>query len=162
MKKKSVTAGTPAVNEDKAALAAPFVKCLARLIRAQDTYGLQDAASDAELLTHFIITEQQRREIPIIGDPDPDVLLRFNIFYTAVGLTIEARTGLAASPTMMISHEGFGRVLLTTGRLVVFSKTVRDVHRFGFATLGKLAEAGAKLVDDAIAAIQTYPEVARA
>ncbi|MBP2238939.1 putative nitrogen fixation protein [Sinorhizobium kostiense] len=162
MKKMSITAGTPAVSENDAALATPFVRCLARLIRAQDTYGSQDGVSDAQLLAHFIVTEQQRREIPIIGDPDPDVMLRLNIFYTAVGLAIEARTGLVASPTMMISHEGFGRVLLTTGRLVVFSKTVRDVHRFGFATLRKLAEAGAKLVDDAIAAIEAYPEVARA
>lgn len=162
MKKKSITGGTPAVNEDEAALATPFVKCLTQLIRAQDTYGSQDGASDAQLLAHFIVTKQQRREIPIVGDPDPDVMLRFSIFYTAVGLTIEARTGLVASPTMMISHEGFGRVILTTGRLVVFSKTVRDVHRFGFATLRKLAEAGAKLVDDAIATIEAYPEVARA
>ncbi|MCA1444717.1 NifX-associated nitrogen fixation protein [Sinorhizobium sp. BJ1] len=158
----SVTAGTPVVNEDEAALATPFVKCLVRLIRAQDTYGSQDGASDAELLARFIVNEQQRREIPIIGDPDADVMWRFNIFYTAVGLSIEARTRLVASPITMISHEGFGRVLLTTGRLVVFSKTVRDVHRFGFATLRKLAEAGAKLVDDAIAAIEAYPEVARA
>ncbi|PJR10738.1 NifX-associated nitrogen fixation protein [Sinorhizobium meliloti] len=162
MEKMSATAGKPAGNENEAALATPFVKCLTRLIRAHDAYGWQDGASDAELLANFIITEEQRREIPIIGDPDPDVMLRLNIFYTAVGLTIEARTGLVASPTIMISHEGFGRVLLTTGRLVVFSKTVRDVHRFGFAKLRKLAEAGSKLVDDAIAAIEAYPEVARA
>ncbi|MDK1389275.1 NifX-associated nitrogen fixation protein [Sinorhizobium sp. 7-81] len=161
MKKMSDTPGTPACKEDDAALATPFVKCLTRLIRAQDTYGSRDGTSDAELLAHFIVSEQQRRTIPIIGDPDPDVLLRINIFYTAVGLTIEGRTGLVASPTMMISNEGFGRVLLTTGRLVVFSKTLRDVHRFGFATLRKLAEAGAKLVDDAIAAIEAYPDVAR-
>ncbi|QFI70856.1 NifX-associated nitrogen fixation protein [Sinorhizobium alkalisoli] len=162
MKKMSATAGTPAVNEHEAALATPFVRCLTRLIRAQNVYGWQDGASDVELLAKFIVTEEQRRQIPIIGDPDPDVMLRLNLFYTAVGLTIEARTGLVASPTMMISHEGFGRVLLTTGRLVVFSKTVRDVHRFGFAALRKLAEAGAKLVDDAIAVIEAYPEVARA
>ncbi|WP_139015884.1 NifX-associated nitrogen fixation protein [Ensifer aridi] len=162
MKKMSVTAGTPVVSEDEAALATPFVKCLVRLVRAQDTYGSQDRASDAELLAHFIITEEQRRKIPIIGDPGPDVMFRFNIFYTAAALSIEARTGLVASPITMVSHEGFGRVLLTTGRLVVFSKTVRDVHRFGFATLRKLAEAGAKLVDGAIAAIEAYPEVARA
>ncbi|MCA1371737.1 NifX-associated nitrogen fixation protein [Bradyrhizobium sp. BRP14] len=162
MKKTSVSTGTPNVEEDEAALVTPFVKCLARLVRAQDTYGSQDRASDADLLGHFVITEEQRREIPIIGDPGADVMFRFNIFYTAVALSIEARTGLVASPITMISHEGFGRVLLTTGRLVVFSKTVRDVHRFGFATLRKLAEAGAKLVDDATATIEAYPEVARA
>ena len=110
----------------------------------------------------FIVTKEQRREIPIIGDPDPDVLWRLETFYTCSALAIEERSGLLVSSTMMMSHEGFGRVVLTTGRLVVLSKSLRDVHRFGFETLGKLAKAGAKLVDDAIAAIEAYPDVARA
>lgn len=69
MKKTSINTGTPDVKVDEAALVTPFVKCLARLVRAQDTYGSQDRASDAELLAHFIITEEQRREIPIIAIP---------------------------------------------------------------------------------------------
>ncbi|WP_027168922.1 NifX-associated nitrogen fixation protein [Mesorhizobium sp. WSM3224] len=152
----------PAVNEDKAALATSFVKCLVRLLRAQDSYGAWEGKPDPELLADFIVTKEQRREIPIIGDPDPDVLWRLDVYYTAVGLAIEERTGLMASPMMKISHEGFGRVLLTAGRLVVLSKTLRDVHRFGFETFRTLAEAGTRLVDDAIAAIEIYPDAARA
>ncbi|ANT54616.1 MULTISPECIES: NifX-associated nitrogen fixation protein [Mesorhizobium] len=151
-----------AVAEDEAALATPFVKCLVRLIRAQDSYGSWEGKPDAELLGDFIVTKQQLRAIPIIGDPDPDVLWRLNMFYAAVGLTIEERSGLMASPMMEMSHEGFGRVVLTSGRLVVLSKTLRDVHRFGFETLWKLAAAGTKLAGDATAALETYPEVARA
>ncbi|MER9630025.1 NifX-associated nitrogen fixation protein [Mesorhizobium sp. M0296] len=153
---------TPAVAEDEAALATPFVKCLVRLVRAHDSHGSWEGKSDAELLGDFIITREQRRAIPIIGDPDPDVLWRLEIFYTAVGLAIEERCGLMASPMMEVSHEGFGRVLFTAGRLVALSKTLRDVHRFGFETLRKLAQAGTKMVGDAIAAIEAHPEVARA
>ncbi|ADV14836.1 putative nitrogen fixation protein [Mesorhizobium australicum WSM2073] len=151
-----------AVDEDEVALASPFLKCLVRLIRAQDSYGAWEGKADRELLAAFIITKEQRRGIPIIGDPDPDVLWRLDMFYTAIGLAIEERCGLMASPIMELSREGFGRVLFTTGRLVALSKTLRDVHRFGFETLRKLAGAGTKLVSDAIAAIETYPEVARA
>ncbi|ULJ74308.1 NifX-associated nitrogen fixation protein [Rhizobium gallicum] len=154
-------ANGPAVNEDRT-LATPFLRCLIRLIRAQDTHGAWEGKLDADLLADFILTKEQRREIPIIGDPDPDVLWRLQIFYACVGLVIEERSGLVASPIMMIGQEGFGRVLLTTGRLVVLSKTLRDVHRFGFGTLGKLAEAGTKMVDDATAAIDVYPDVALA
>ncbi|WP_031239750.1 NifX-associated nitrogen fixation protein [Mesorhizobium sp. LNJC405B00] len=153
---------SPAATEDEAALATPFVKCLVRLIRANDSHGSWEGKSDAELLGDFIITRQQRRTIPIIGDPDPDVLWRLDKFYTAVGLAIEERSGLMASPMMEMSHEGFGRVLLTAGRLVVLSKTLRDVHRFGFETFWKLAAAGTQLAGDATAAIEAYPEVARA
>ncbi|RVD50104.1 NifX-associated nitrogen fixation protein, partial [Mesorhizobium sp. M2D.F.Ca.ET.140.01.1.1] len=83
--------------------------------------------ADAELLGDFIITKEQRRGIPIIGDPDPDVLWRLDKYYAAIGLAIEERCGLMASPMIQVSHEGFGRVLFTTGRLVVLSKTLRDV-----------------------------------
>ncbi|WP_027144892.1 NifX-associated nitrogen fixation protein [Mesorhizobium sp. WSM3626] len=152
----------PAVKEDEAALATPFVKCLVRLVRAQDSYGSWEGKPDAELLADFIVSKEKRREIPIIDDPDPDVLWRLDIYYAAVGLAIEERSCLMASPMMKISHEGFGRVILTAGRLVVLSRTLRDVHRFGFETFRKLAEAGTKLVDDAISAIEIYPDAARA
>ncbi|MER9838264.1 NifX-associated nitrogen fixation protein [Mesorhizobium sp. M0145] len=153
---------SPAVAEDEAALATPFVKCLVRLVRAHDSHGSWEGKSNAELLGDFIITREQRRAIPIIGDPDPDVLWRLEMFYTAVGLAIEERSGLMASPMMEMSHEGFGRVLLTAGRLVVMSKTLRDVHRFGFETFWELAAAGTKLAGDATADIEAHPEVARA
>ncbi|WP_454747449.1 NifX-associated nitrogen fixation protein [Ciceribacter selenitireducens] len=150
-----------AANDDVDAMATPFMKCLVRLMRAQDTYDAWEGRSDASILTDFIVTKEQRREIPIIGDPDPDVLWRLEIFYSAVGLAIEQETGIMASPMMKMSHEGFGRVLLMTGRLVVVLKTLRDVHRFGFENLSKLAEAGNKLVQDAVEMVGKFPDVAK-
>ncbi|MDK1389272.1 NifX-associated nitrogen fixation protein [Sinorhizobium sp. 7-81] len=151
---------TPAVGDDKA-LATPFIKCLVRWIRAHDFYGSRENKCDAQLLAKFTVTEEQRRAIPIIGDPDPDVLWRLDAFYGAVGVAIEERAGLLVSRTMEISHEGCGRVLFTTRRLVVLSKTLRDVHRFGFSTLRKLAKTGTKLVNHAVEVIQAYPDLAR-
>jgi probable nitrogen fixation protein len=147
--------------EDKPAdLTAPFVRTLVRVVRADDTFGVWERKSDAEILADFIVTKEQRRQIPIIGDPDPDVLGRVEKFYVAVGLDIERATGRMASPMMKMSHEGFGRVILSVGRLVVISKSLRDVHRFGFESFDKLAEAGEKLVDDAKKWIDAYPAVA--
>lgn len=145
-----------------AGLASPFVQALVRLMRAEDSYGTWEGRSDADLLRDFVVTKEQRREIPIIGDPDPDVLWRLEKFYAAVGIDIERVTGRIASPMMKMSHEGFGRVLLTTGRLVVLSKTLRDVHRFGFETLEKLGEAGDKLVAEAAGWIDQHPALADA
>lgn len=150
-----------AANDGLDAMATPFMVCLVRLMRAQDTYDAWEGRSDASILQEFIITKEQRKDIPIIGDPDPDVLWRLDIFYNAVGLAIEQRTGITAGPMMKMSHEGFGRVLLTSGRLVVVLKTLRDVHRFGFETLSKLSEAGNKLVSDAVEMIEKFPDVAR-
>jgi probable nitrogen fixation protein len=140
----------------------PFLKALARLIRAADSYGAWDKKRDTDLLAPFVVTKEERRAIPIIGDPDPDTLHRVEQFYQAIGLAIEEKTGLMASPMMKMSHEGFGRVVLTTGKLVIFAKSLRDVHRFGYESLDALAREGDKAVDQAIATINEYPAVARA
>jgi probable nitrogen fixation protein len=140
----------------------PFVKTLVLLVRAQDTYGAWDGKPDMALIEPFILTKEQRRQLPIMADPDPDVLARLDMFYNAVSLSIERETGMVASPMMKMSHEGFGRVLLTMGKLVVLSKHLRDVHRFGFETFEKLAAEGDKLVAAAVETIKTYPEVAKA
>ena len=143
-------------------VASDFLAQLAAIIRAEDSYGQWDGKSDAEIMAEFIVTREELREIPIIGDPDPDVMWRIGKFYDAVGLMIEKRSGCMASQMQKMSHEGFGRIVLIAGKLVVVSKHLRDVHRFGFETWDKLAEAGDKLVADAVAVIETYPDAARA
>lgn len=138
-----------------------FVKELVKVWRAQDTHGTWDSKKDLDLLAPYIVTKEARREMPIIGDPDPEILWRLELFYNAVGLAIERRTGVMVQPMMKMSHEGFGRMILTAGRLIVVNKHLRDVHRFGFETLEKLAAEGAKFVDAGIEMIEKFPEVAR-
>jgi probable nitrogen fixation protein len=140
----------------------PFCSELVRQVRAQDTYGLWDGKLDVELLGPFLIDKAKAREIPVIGDPDPAVLARLTLFYAAVALAIEKRSGIMASPLMSITGEGFGRVVLTCGRLVAVSKTLRDVHRFGFPSLEKLEATGAALVEDALTWIEKFNDAATA
>lgn len=145
---------------DEALLQDPFIRELVKQLRAQDTHGTWEGKSDAKLLEPFIVTAEQRRAMPIMGDPDPDTLWRLDLFHNAVGLSIERATGCMVSPMTKMSHEGFGRTVLTTGRLIVVNRYLRDVHRFGFASLAKLAEAGRKLVDEGVTMIETHKEVA--
>ncbi|MDR3522841.1 MAG: NifX-associated nitrogen fixation protein [Acetobacteraceae bacterium] len=146
---------------DTEALQTPFLQCLVGRIRAEDAYGAWEAKSDAWLLREYIVSKEERRTIPIIGDPDPDTLSRVEHFYQAVGLAIERAAGVMASPMMKMSHEGFGRVVLISGHLVVLARTLRDVHRYGFETLTKLAEEGGKAVNAAVTMIEAHPELAR-
>ncbi len=142
-----------------AAIDTPFIKELIKQWRAQDTHGTWDNKTDLDLLAPYILDKEARRQIPIIGDPDPETLWRLELFYNAIGLAIERATGAMVSPMMKMSHEGFGRMVLTAGRLVVVNKHLRDVHRFGFPTLDKLAEEGGKLVQSGVEMIQKFPEV---
>lgn len=137
-----------------------FVKELVKQWRAQDTHGVWDGKEDLELLEPYILDKEKRRQIPIMGDPDPETLWRLELFYNAIGLSIERETGIMVSPMMKMHHEGFGRMILAAGRLIVINKHLRDVHRFGFDNMGKLAEEGEKLVQTGVEMIKKYPEVA--
>ena len=138
-----------------------FLKELIKQWRAQDTHGAWDKKGDLDLIAPYIVTKEKRREIPIMGDPDPETLWRLELFYNAVGLSIERATGIMVSPIMKMHHEGFGRMVLTAGRLVVVNKHLRDVHRFGFETLEKLVAEGEKLVHAGVDMIEKFPEVAK-
>jgi len=150
----------PAIEKVSAADSV-FLKELIKQWRAQDAHGAWDKKSDLDLIAPYIVTKEQRREIPIMGDPDPEILWRLELFYNAVGLSIERTAGIMVSPMMKMHHEGFGRMVLIAGRLIVINKHLRDVHRFGFESLEKLAAEGEKLVREACAMIEKFPEVAR-
>ena len=59
-----------------------------------------------------------------------------------------------------LSHEGFGRVLITVGKLVVLDRTLRDVHRFGFQSLSKMKDEADIYLSVALEIIGSFPVVA--
>ncbi|MDQ0503644.1 NifX-associated nitrogen fixation protein [Xanthobacter agilis] len=137
-----------------------FVKELIKVWRAQDTHGAWESKKDLDLIEPYILDKEARRALPIIGDPDPETIWRMELFFNAVCLLIERETRVMISPMLKMSHEGFGRMVLIGGRLIVVNKQLRDVHRFGFDNLGKLAEEGSKYVASGVEMIQKFPEVA--
>lgn len=139
----------------------PFLAQLAAVIRAEDSHGHWENRTDAALMAEFILTAEERRAIPMMGDADPEVMWRLGKFYDAVGLMVEKRTGCMASQMQKFHHEGFGRVVLIAGKLVVLSRHLRDVHRFGFETWAKLAEAGEAAVESAVATVAEFPQAAQ-
>lgn len=149
------------VEAKPAAMDSVFVKELIKQWRAQDMHGAWDGKSDFDLIEPYIVDKAKRKEIPLVGDPDPETIWRMELFYNAVGLTIERATGCMVSPMMKMSHEGFGRMILMAGRLIVVNKMLRDVHRYGYDSLSKMAEEGEKAVAAGVEMINKYPEVAK-
>lgn len=138
----------------------PFLKELIKIWRAQDTHGAWEGKSDLDLLAPYILDKEARRALPIVGDPDPDTIWRLELFFNAVALAIERATGVMISPMLKMSHEGFGRMVLIGGRLIVVNKQLRDVHRFGFDSFEKLAAEGDKHVQAGVAMIEKFSDVA--
>jgi len=136
-----------------------FIQELVKQWRAQDTHGVWENKSNSELIAPYIVTKEMRRNIPIIADPDARTLLRIEMFYNAVSMAVEKHTGVTATPMIKMHHEGFGRLMLIAGRLVIINRTIRDAHRFGFESLEKLVTDGEKLVEEGVAMINSFPDV---
>ena len=133
---------------------------IVRQTRAIDSYGTYDSLTAAELLEPYILTKEKKREIPIVGDPDEAVIARVKAFYNAIASLIEKECGLMAVPLLNLTHEGFGRALITVGKLVVMDRTLRDVHRFGFPSLSKMKDEADKVLAVALNLVGEYPKVA--
>ncbi len=119
-----------------------------------------DGESDFKLLAPFVVS-RARRAAPLSGAPDPEVFWRIDVFHAAVGAAIERRTGVRCEPMLRMHHDGFGRVVLIAGRLVVLSRTLRDVEAFGFDSVEALSAAGEQLVAEGAELIERFPEIAR-
>ncbi|MEJ2453250.1 MAG: NifX-associated nitrogen fixation protein [Candidatus Thiodiazotropha sp.] len=148
------------IIEDDPVLETDFAKEMVRQMRAVDTYGTYDNWPLAKILDPFVLTKEKKREIPVVGDPDEITLSRVKAFYNAISAMIEKECGLMAVPMMNLTHEGFGRAIITVGKLVVMDRTLRDVHRFGFPSLSKMKDEADKLLSVALEIIGQHPKVA--
>jgi probable nitrogen fixation protein len=155
-----MTDEAPIIAADDPVLSSDFGVEMVRQMRAIDPYGSYDNLTPAEILKPFILTKEMKREIPVIGDPDEVLVERIKVFYNAISALIEKECGLMAVPLLSLTHEGFGRALITVGKLVVMDRTLRDVHRFGFPSLGKMKDEADKILSVALELIGEHSKVA--
>ena len=137
-----------------------FIKEMVKQMRALDSYGSYDGWTPERILAPYIVTKEMRRQIPVIGDPDEETLSRVKAFYNGIAVLIEKECGLMAVPMVNLSHEGFGRALITVGKLVVMDRTVRDIHRYGYDSYSKMKDEADKYLSVALEIIGKFPEVA--
>ena len=149
----------PVVERDPI-LDTDFIREMVRQMRALDSYGQYDGKPAASLLEPFVLSKERKAEIPIIGDPDDLTLACIKAFYNGIAVMIEKECGLMAVSLVHLSHEGFGRVIITVGKLVVLDRTLRDAHRFGFESLSKMKDEADKYLSVALEIIGRFPAVA--
>ena len=137
-----------------------FIREMVRQMRALDSYGQYDGKPVSSLLEPFVLSKERKAEIPIIGDPDDITLACIKAFYNGIAAMIEKECGLMAVSLVHLSHEGFGRVLITVGKLVVLDRTLRDAHRFGFESLSKMKHEADKHLAVALEIVGKFPDVA--
>ena len=140
----------------------PIIRQIVKQVRANDSRGESDRLSNEQLIAPFIITKEQKHQIPIVGDPDEETVERVREYYNAICSLVEEKTGLMAMPMINLTHEGFGRALITVGKLVVYDRTLRDVHRYGYNSIEHLQSEADKALAGILSLIERYREVAEA
>lgn len=137
-----------------------FMREMVRQTRALDVYGMHDGKPVEQLLAAYVLSKEARAAIPLVGDPDERTLARVKAFYNAIAVLVERECGNMAVPLVHLNHEGFGRVLITVGKLVALDRTLRDVHRFGFESFSRMKTEADKQLSIAIELVGRYSEVA--
>lgn len=137
-----------------------FLKDLAGQLRANDLYGTLDAKSDEELLSGLI--KPKRGNGSSCSPLNSAALEKVRAFYRAIAVGLERETGGFFQMVLEVSSEGFGRVVIYAGRLVVLDKTLRDAQAFGFSSLEKLLCDVRNATCKAKATFERFKEVATA
>ncbi|MEM9540518.1 MAG: NifX-associated nitrogen fixation protein [Cyanobacteria bacterium P01_E01_bin.42] len=156
----TATATPDAQDKEKIVAESPFLQELVLQVRAQDHYGVYNSWADHLVLSQFVVSKEKKSEISVDGDVDPSTQLRILCFYRAIAARIEKENGKLCQVVVDLSHEGFGWVLVWTGRLLLLNKTLRDAQRFGYPSLEKLAKQGEKMAQSGIDMAERFPEVA--
>lgn len=156
-----MTEAALAIAEDDLIFESDVMKELVKQMRALDTYDTYEGWSAAKILDPFIMTKERKAGIPVIGDPDEVTIARVKAFYNAIASLIEKECGLMAVPMVVLSHEGFGRVIISVGKLIVLDRTLRDVHRFGFKSYSKMKDEADKFLSIALQIVSEHGDVAR-
>ena len=155
-----MTVAALVTTEDDPIFETDFMKEMVKQMRALDTYDTYEGWSEAKILDPYIMTKERKAETPIIGDPDEITIARLKAYYNAISSLIEKECGLMTKPLMVLSHEGFGRLIISVGKLIVLDRTLRDVHRFGFKSYSKMKDEADKFLSVALQIISEHPEVA--
>lgn len=137
-----------------------FIDTLVGQIRALDQFGTWVNKTDEDLLIEkYIKTKEELKNIPIIADIDEMQIKDIRLVYQAVALAFEKLTGIMCSVVMEMSHEGFGRVVVFAGKIVLCEKFFKDAHRFSFREYEKLEEEGEKYLKNAVEIYEKYKDV---
>ncbi len=123
-------------------------------VRALDQFGTWVNKSDEDLLVEkYVRSKEDLKNIPIIADIDEMQIKDIRLVFQAVALAFEKITGVMCSVVMEMSHEGFGRVVVFAGKIVLAEKFFKDAHRFSFRTYEDLLKDGEKYL---LKAEETY------
>ncbi|WP_438446517.1 DUF269 domain-containing protein [Gorillibacterium sp. sgz5001074] len=141
----------------------PFERCVLSILDAHDRYGLLGRKTKEEKLKkHFLLDKESvRGGSTLCGTDSASIRRQAEVFFKAVAMAIDMRTGVPTCSIVEMDAEGFGRAVVYSGRLVLAAQAWRQ-GQFGFSAMEDVEREASRLITGSIEWLERYPDMARA
>ncbi|WP_151736603.1 DUF269 domain-containing protein [Paenibacillus tengchongensis] len=144
------------LNEE---LARAFMRRLCLLLDAEDHFGRYAALSPQEKVARqFLASEGDRSSSDFNCSVSPKVRHQVPLVFQAAAGVIEEKSGAMMESTAEINHEGFGRGLVYTGRVILLLKSLRAGFPFPFIAEEKLLRYGVECIEEGLVFLHNYKD----
>lgn len=150
---------TGGAKEVDAELAGAFRKKLCALLDADDVFGRCASLSHEEKIARmFLASAADKAGSDFNCAVSPKVRQQVPVLFYAAAALIEERSGMLIQSSAEINHEGFGRALLYSGRIILALKSLRVGFPFPFTSEEKAVRYGVACVEEALAFLGQYEQ----
>jgi probable nitrogen fixation protein len=92
-----------------------FLDVLVKKMRAYDPYGALKKLDDVQVLSQYVKTKEEKKQIDTTGQVDVKTMWRIRMFYEAIAMLAEENTSQMCYAAVDVGYEGFGRAFVITG-----------------------------------------------
>lgn len=142
----------------------PFENCICSILDAHDRFGLLARKTKEEKLKRNFLLDPESESVkgtsaPCGIDAGP-VRRQAEIFFKAVAMSVDMRSGIPVCSIVEMDDEGFGRAVVYSGRLVLAAQAWRQ-GQFGFTKMEDVCREGERLIAAGLEWLEKYPDMAR-
>lgn len=140
----------------------PFANCILNILDCYDKYGLWARKNKEERLDKYFLLDSAafKGAGTLCGADSGPIRRQAVVFFQAVAMALEMRTGVRVCSIVELDDEGLGRAVVYSGRLVLSSYGWRQ-GQFGFTSLDDAVLEGERFVALGLEWLEKYPDMAR-
>ncbi|WP_223070349.1 DUF269 domain-containing protein [Paenibacillus caui] len=137
-----------------------FGRSLCQILDAYDYFGKGSALSGDEKIARLaLFTKEEKQALGMDCTPSPKLRQQVENVFQALALTLEAETNCLVQSMVDMNSEGFGRAIVSSGRLILISTTLRAGLRFPFTSQAKLEKFALSSLREALGFAKCHDEV---
>lgn len=140
----------------------PFATCILSILDSHDKFGLWARKSKEEKLSKYFLLDSSafKGADTICGADSAPIRRQATLFFQAVAMSLEIRTGTRICSIVELDEEGLGRAVIYSGRLVLTAYGWRQ-GQFGFTSMDAAEQEGERFIAAGLEWLEKYPEMAR-